>query len=84
MAARRQRTISPGRRKHDVSRCRGRFSEVRSRRSQPLFAVHLAPFPHRHRYVVAPDGARFLLNEALQESSTTMTVVVNWTTELKK
>jgi len=51
---------------------------------KPLFAVHSAPFPHRHRYVVAPDGARFLLNEALQESSTTMTVVVNWTTELKK
>jgi hypothetical protein len=35
-------------------------------------------------YDVSPDGERFLLNAAADENTRPLTLVVNWTVELKK
>ena len=35
-------------------------------------------------YDVSPDGQRFLLNAAADENTRPLTLVVNWTVELKK
>jgi len=37
-----------------------------------------------HEYAVAPDGKRFLVNEAEQGASPPLTLVTNWTADLKK
>jgi hypothetical protein len=39
----------------------------------------------RYVYAVTPDGQRFLVNTPLEEASTSpITVVLNWTAELKR
>jgi Tol biopolymer transport system component len=51
---------------------------------QPLFVTTLKSLPGT-QYDVAPDGKRFLLNSRLSEGSPEpITVVTNWTAELKK
>jgi eukaryotic-like serine/threonine-protein kinase len=54
----------------------------------PLFQTGVNPTTStnaRNNYVVAADGQRFLINNILQESaSKTVTVVLNWTAQLKK
>jgi len=54
--------------------------------------VSLFPFHHSLRtyrlgmidYDVSSDGMRFLLNAAADENTRPLTLVVNWTAELKK
>ena len=49
-----------------------------------LFEARLGTV-HRNRYVVAANGQRFLLNTLVEESATSpITVVLNWTTGLKR
>jgi dipeptidyl aminopeptidase/acylaminoacyl peptidase len=51
---------------------------------KPLFGTHAAT-GGRYRYDVSADGQRFLINTALQQStSAPITVVVNWIGGLKK
>src|SRR6266545_1641979 len=38
----------------------------------------------RNHYVVTGDGQRFLINSGLEETSTPISVVVNWTEDLKR
>jgi hypothetical protein len=50
---------------------------------RPLFATHAAGLTlgilGGHQYTVTRDGQRFLVNEPVQQESTTpLTVVVNW------
>jgi Tol biopolymer transport system component len=50
---------------------------------EPLFAASLRPITINNRYLVSPDGQRFLLLSSLvQDSTPPTTVVVNWTAEL--
>jgi hypothetical protein len=54
----------------------------------PLFQTRVAPtnsIGTRNNYVVAADGQRFLVNNVVEDSaSQPITVVLNWTTQLKK
>jgi len=50
---------------------------------EPLFTVSLRPIILRNRFVVSPDGERFLLLSSLREDTTPpTTVVLNWIAEL--
>ena len=50
---------------------------------EALFTASLRPITINNRYLVSPDGQRFLLLSSLVEDSTPpTTVVVNWTAEL--
>jgi Tol biopolymer transport system component len=50
---------------------------------ESLFPVSLRPITLRNRFVVSPDGERFLLLSSLREDTTPpTTVVLNWTAEL--
>ena len=50
-----------------------------------LFDTGLNVDPVNNQYAVTPDGKRFLLLKPLDEStSTSITVVLNWTSSLKK
>ena len=50
-----------------------------------LFAAPFRASVLRNRYVVTPDGQRFLINVAAENpASSLITVVLNWTAELKK
>ena len=50
---------------------------------EPLFPVSLRPLTTNNRYLLSPDGGRFLLLSSLvQDSTPPTTVVVNWTAEL--
>lgn len=49
-----------------------------------LFQTTVARYEAPNRYAVSRDGQRFLINSAVAEVSHTMTVVLNWTTELKR
>ncbi len=51
--------------------------------AQPLFEVHPATRPGT-RYDVTRDGKRFLVNSAGEGSSAPITLVTNWTADLKK
>ena len=50
-----------------------------------LFPTRVSGYSAPNRYVVTSDGQRFLVNSSTEEvSQTPMTVVLNWTTGLKK
>ncbi len=50
---------------------------------EPMFSVSLRPTITNNRYLVSPDGRRFLLlNSLVQDATPPTTVVVNWTAEL--
>jgi len=50
---------------------------------RPLFEVHL--FEYGYAYDVTTDGQRFLINTAVeQKASSPITLVLNWTADLKK
>jgi Tol biopolymer transport system component/tRNA A-37 threonylcarbamoyl transferase component Bud32 len=52
---------------------------------EPLFGVALRPITTNNRYLLSPDGKRFLLlSSLLQDSTPPTTVVVNWTAELRQ
>jgi serine/threonine protein kinase/Tol biopolymer transport system component len=56
-------------------------------RPVPLFPVHPSLRTYRQGmidYDVSPDGKRFLLNAAADENTRPLTLLVNWTAELKK
>ncbi|HEV2114020.1 MAG TPA: protein kinase [Terriglobales bacterium] len=48
---------------------------------QPLFTTAYAQNPH---FDVAPDGKRFLVNRVAQQTNQPITIISNWTAELKK
>jgi len=51
---------------------------------ETLFPVRLRQIVNNNRYLVAPDGERFLLLSSLQEDSTPpTTVVLNWNAALE-
>ena len=61
--------------------------EFRAGQPQPLFEdVYQSAFLGSTNYDVDPDGARFLMIQANQESSQAaqLKVVLNWTEELKR
>jgi hypothetical protein len=46
---------------------------------RPLFEVRLLPDPRRNRYVVAPDGQRFLVSTPSERTGDEpIRVLVNW------
>jgi len=50
---------------------------------EPAFGVSLRPITTGNRFLVSPDGQRFLLlSSLLQDSTPPTTVVLNWTAEL--
>ena len=50
---------------------------------EAMFTASLRPIRTNNRYLISPDGERFLLLSSLVEDSTPpTTVVVNWTAEL--
>jgi len=49
-----------------------------------LFQTTIARYEAPNRYAVSRDGQRFLINSAVEEVSHTMTVVLNWTVEIKR
>lgn len=49
-----------------------------------LFQTTVARYEAPNRYAVSRDGQRFLVNSAVEEVSHTMTVVLNWTSEIKR
>jgi hypothetical protein len=52
---------------------------------KPLFATRVSAFNAPNRYVVTADGQRFLINSPAGEiSHTPITVVLNWTSGLKR
>lgn len=53
---------------------------------KPLFGTRvLSSTEFRNHYVPTADGQRFLINSMLEETSgTAITVVVNWTADLKR
>ena len=52
---------------------------------KPLFGTQVNAYNAPNRYVVAPDGQRFLINSAAGEvNQTPITVVLNWTSALKR
>jgi Tol biopolymer transport system component len=51
----------------------------------PLFQTKVARYEAPNRYAVSNDGQRFLINTTVEEASETpITVVLNWTSTLKK
>jgi dipeptidyl aminopeptidase/acylaminoacyl peptidase len=51
----------------------------------PLFKTQVSGYSAPNRYVVTADGQRFLINGPAEEvSKTPITVVLNWTAQLKK
>ena len=50
--------------------------------SQPLFRVNTNLSLQRNTFDVASDGQRFLINSAIREDTSAITVVTNWTAEL--
>ena len=52
---------------------------------KPLFQTLIDRYAAPNRYVVSNDGQRFLVNSPVEEvSQTPITVVLNWTSGLKK
>ncbi len=53
---------------------------------RPLFQTRFpaALYGGIHRYGVSADGQRFLMNVAVEESATPITVVLNWFEELRR
>ena len=50
-----------------------------------MFPLSLRPLTTNNRYLLSPDGQRFLLLSSLvQDSTPPTTVVVNWTAELEQ
>jgi eukaryotic-like serine/threonine-protein kinase len=56
--------------------------------TKPLFEMHsptVAGIPFQNSYAVTADGQRFLVRSAMEQTtSTAITVLVNWTAELKR
>jgi Tol biopolymer transport system component len=51
----------------------------------PLFKTQVSGYSAPNRYVVSPDGQRFVINSPAEEiSKTPITVTLNWTAQLKK
>ena len=52
---------------------------------KPLFTSKVASYDAPNRYVVAPDGQRFLVNAPAGDATASpITVIVNWASGLKK
>lgn len=51
---------------------------------KPLFQTQVARYEAPNRYAVSRDGQRFLVNSAVEETSHIITVVLNWTVDLKR
>ncbi len=52
---------------------------------KPLFDAHIQEAGWRNQFVVSRDGQRFLVLTPVENAAAVaMTVVVNWTAELKK
>lgn len=52
---------------------------------KPLFETNIFLMTNfRNHYVVSRDGQRFLINSRNEETSLPVTVVLNWTADLKK
>ena len=49
-----------------------------------LFQTTVQRYEAPNRYAVSRDGRRFLINSAVEETNQTLTVVLNWTAELKR
>jgi len=50
---------------------------------EPMFVANLRPIPTNNRYLLSPDGERFLMLSSLREDTTPpTTIVINWTAEL--
>ena len=49
-----------------------------------LFQTTVARYEAPNRYALSRDGQRFLINSAVKEVSDTMTVVLNWSVEIKR
>jgi len=53
--------------------------------ARPLFPIHTTEFAvDRNHYAVAADGQRFLVNSVEEAASVPITVVLNWTAELRR
>jgi hypothetical protein len=53
--------------------------------TKPLFDTHVKEFlPTVSNYAVSRDGRRFLTNDFAETSAPPITVVLNWTADLKK
>jgi serine/threonine protein kinase/Tol biopolymer transport system component len=52
---------------------------------KPLFDTRVENYTYSNRYAVSPDGQRFLINVPVgAQTSTPITVVLNWTADLKR
>ena len=51
---------------------------------EPLFQTRVSNFTSPNRYDVSADGQRFLVNSSAGESSSAITVILNWAAGLKK
>jgi dipeptidyl aminopeptidase/acylaminoacyl peptidase len=53
--------------------------------TRPLFPISITEFGNdRNHYVVTADGERFLVNSVEESAAVPITVVLNWTEELKR
>jgi Tol biopolymer transport system component len=68
--------LSPDQRLMSVSVAAGESFEPGT--PQPLFRVQVEPGFRRNVYDVSPDGRRFLFLVTAGETTTPMTVMVNW------
>ena len=52
---------------------------------EPLFDTYIDNYAAPNRYAVSKDGKRFLINNSADgDNSRPITVVLNWTSEIKK
>ena len=52
---------------------------------KPLFDTRVESYTNNNRYAVSPDGQRFLINVPVEaQTSTPITIVLNWPTALKR
>jgi len=59
--------------------------ELRARHPEAAFRHPVDDFRSNNRYAVSPDGQRFLINVPVEaQTSAPITVVLNWTADLKK
>jgi Tol biopolymer transport system component len=60
-------------------------TKIESETPRPLFDANINVDPNKDQYAVAPDGQRFLLLRPITETKLIpITVILNWTSLLKK
>lgn len=60
-------------------------STVETGAPKALFQTQVVRYEAPNRYVVTGDGQRFLVNSPVEQTSQTpITVILNWTAQLKK